>query len=306
MRLAVSNLAWPAELGDLAIDRLVTLGVTGVEVAPTRLAPWEDLNPTLAHGYRARLADAGLSISSLQAILYGRSELTLLGDRDAFAALAEHIRTVADLAAALGAEVMVLGAPRNRLRGATPILEAWALGRDRLEALGEIAAASGVVIGIEPVPGHYGGDFLTQWRDVLAMVREVDNPGVAVHLDTGCVALGGDRIEEAIAACRDHLAHFHAAQPDLADFAVPAANHTAAAAALRDVGYPGWVSIEMKEQVGDPLGATETAVRAVQAIYDALPAAAPQRSTPFDLTPTLASPLVTATAAMQVGETNRA
>lgn len=203
----------------------------------------------------------------MQAILYGRPELRLLGDGASFSAIADHFRLLAELGAALGAGVMVLGAPRNRLRGDLATAEAWVLGRDRLRVLGAIVAAEGLTIGIEPVPAHYGGDFLTHWRDVLTMVRDVDHTAVGVHLDTGCVALGGDRIEEAVAEAADSLVHFHAAQPDLADFSVPADNHAAAAGALRAVAYDRWLSIEMREQPADPIAAVETAVGKVMAIY---------------------------------------
>ncbi len=267
MRLAVSNLAWPTAQDAAAFARLAALGVAGVEVAPTRLAPWEALEAGMLAAWRARLADAGLAVSSLQAILFGRAEPQLLGDATAFAALAAHVARVSDIAAALGAGVMVFGSPRNRLRGTLAEDAAWALAQERLHHLAALAANAGVVLGIEPVPPIYGADFLTGWREVLRMVQQVDHPGVRVHLDTGCVALNGDAIAEAVAASAGWLAHFHAAQPQLGGFDPPAANHAEAAAALHAAGYAGWLAIEMREPAEAPLAAVETAVRAVRQIY---------------------------------------
>ena len=99
------------------------------------------------------------------------------------------------------------------------------------------------------------------------MVRDIDHPGVRVHLDTGCVALGGDSIEVAIAESKGLLVHFHAAQPQLGDFRNPLPNHGTAAAALRAIGYNRWISIEMREQSKNPVGAAENAIRAVHEIY---------------------------------------
>jgi len=267
MRLAVSNLAWPAAAEEAAFGRLAALGVAGVEVAPTRLAPWKELTPAILTDYRTRLEREGLRVSSLQAILFGCDDLQLLSEAGSFTGLCEHIRRVADIAALLGARVLVFGAPRNRRRGDMPEAEAWRLGRDRLRALGEIAAARNTVIGIEPVPAFYGGDFLASWQDVLRMVRELDHPGIRVHLDTGCVGLGGGSIGDAIDASIEWLIHFHAAQPGLAGFAEPAANHAEAGTALRAAAYDNWLAIEMREQEGDALGATETAVHAVLRLY---------------------------------------
>jgi sugar phosphate isomerase/epimerase len=268
MRLTVSNLAWPADQEDAAFARLARLGVKGVEVAPTRLAAWDALPDSLLTRYRERLRDEGLAVSSLQAILFGRPELRLFDEPAGFAGLLDHMRHVSAIAATLGAGVLVFGSPRNRSAGALPLEDAWPAARDRFRLLGEIAAASGAVIGIEPVPAVYGGDFLTSWRDVLRMVREVDHPGVRVHLDTGCVALGGDVIGEAVRTAREWITHFHAAEPQLGDFAAPVANHAEAAAALREIGYQRWLSIEMREQPNAPLDAVATAVRFVSDLYD--------------------------------------
>jgi sugar phosphate isomerase/epimerase len=268
MRLAMSNLAWPADQEAAAFVLLAQLGVQGVEVAPTRLAPWDALPERLLTDYRARLEAQGLVASSLQAILFGRTDLQLLGEGAAFNGLLDHMRHVAAIAATLGAGVLVFGSPRNRLVGAISPDTAWPLARDRFRQLGEITWAAGVVIGIEPVPAVYGGDFLTGWRDVLKMVQDVNHPGVRVHLDTGCVALGGDAIGEAIREASAWLAHFHAAQPQLADFAAPAPNHAEAADALKAVNYGRWLSIEMREPPTSPLHSVRAAAEFVSATYD--------------------------------------
>jgi sugar phosphate isomerase/epimerase len=273
MRLAVSNLAWPADQENLALALLARLGVQGVEVAPTRLAAWDALPASLLTHYRARLEGDGLVVSSLQAILFGRTDLQLLGEGAAFNGLLEHIRRVAEIATTLGAGVLVFGSPRNRLTGGLLTSEAWCLARDRLRLLGEIAASTGVIIGIEPVPAAYGGEFLGSWRNVLQMVEEVDHVGIRVHLDTACVALGGDAIGVAIHCCHAWLAHFHASQPQLADFSDPAPNHAEAAEALRDIAYGRWLSIEMREQSDAPMAAISTAARFIRDAYRLAPPA---------------------------------
>ncbi len=267
MRLAISNLAWPSALDEVVFERLARLGVSGVEVAPTRLGAWDTLSHSLLADYRARIEAAGLVVSSLQAVLFGRPEFQLLGKGAPFEELREHMRNVAEIGAMLGAGVLVFGAPRNRLLGGMELESAWQCARERLHALGEITFPAGVTIGIEPVPAAYGGEFLTSWSDVLRMVTDVNHPGVRVHLDTGCVALGGGLIDEAIMASQGMLTHFHAAQPQLGDFADPLPNHGPAAAALHDVGYNRWISIEMREQQEEPLREAERAVRVVREIY---------------------------------------
>lgn len=256
--IAVSNLAWPLAQEAAAFGLLAANGVTGVEMAPTRLAPWDDLTGPLLADYRQRINDAGLVVSSLQAILFGRPELQLLDDDPA--PLAVHFSAVVRVATALGARVLVFGAPRNRLCGTLAGEAALARARRRLAALGAIAADAGVVIGIEPIPAAYKGEFLTTWQEVRAMVQAVAHPGVGVLLDTACVLLGGGAIDEAIAACAPVLCHFHVAEPALATFEQPIADHSAAAAALTAAGYDGWRSVEMREPPADPLASLSKAI----------------------------------------------
>jgi sugar phosphate isomerase/epimerase len=259
MRLAVSNLAIPISVTTADLEGLRALGVDGLEVAPTRLAPWDDWSPSRLADYRMRLADADLLVSSLQAILFGTEGLHLLGGEAAFEAMLAHVRRVAEIGSALRARIGVFGSPRNRLRGELPAEVAWELARTRFARMADAVAEFGFTLGLEPVPPAYGGDFLTVADDVIRMVAEVGHPGLRVHLDTGCVLLGGDAIDAAVMAAGNLLSHFHIAEPKLGPFHAPACPHATAAAALRDIAYDGWVAVEMLEQKESPLEAVRKA-----------------------------------------------
>lgn len=265
-RLGVSNLAWAPGETAAALGLLARLGAEGVEAAPTRIADWDRLDAAAARSYRAEVEDAGLRVCSLQAILFGRPDVQLLADATAFEALAEHMRQVAEVAEALGAGVAVLGAPRNRTRGALPPAAAEALAAERLRVLGGIAAPAGLVIGLEPVPARYGADFMVRAAEVRRVVAAADHPAVRTHLDCACVSLGGDDIGTEVAATGAGLAHYHAAEPDIGPFDAPAPMHGEAAAALDGIGYGGWVVVEMREQPSG-LQAVERAVRFAAQTY---------------------------------------
>ncbi len=267
MRLAVSNLAWGPELQAPALDLLAQMGVDGVEVAPTRIAGWNDITPALLRRFRDDLAAAGLRASSLQAIFFGRPDAQLLGDAAAFARMCEHTRRVSEIALELGAAVAVFGAPRNRARGDMPAEQAFSLAVERLRALGDITAPAGLTLGMEPVPAHYHGDFLMRAGETMDIVRAADHPAIRLHLDSGCVMLGGDSIATAIEQGAALLAHMHMAEPDLAGFTAPRADHAGASEALRAIGYDGWLAIEMREAPGAALQEVATAIRFARATY---------------------------------------
>ena len=246
-QIGVSNLAWPAHAEPVILERIAAHGGAGVEVAPTRIAPWEELTPARLEAYRRRCANAGLCISSLQAIFYQRPDAALLGDAQGFAAMCEHLSQVAGIAYALGAKVAVFGAPKNRLRGPLAPERAMQRGAERLRILGDLAASGGLTLGLEPVPLIYGADFLNHASDVVEIVTLAAHPNVRAHLDTACVTLAGDDVSGAIAAAAPLLVHYHMAEPQLGAFTSPVCDHTAAGDALREAGYAGWVVIEMRE-----------------------------------------------------------
>ncbi len=81
-----------------------------------------------------------------------------------------------------------------------------------------IAAAGGLAFGLEPVPPVYGADFLNHAAEMIELVRRTGHPAIRAHLDTACVALGGDDPAAAIRAAAPMLAHYHMAEPDLGPF----------------------------------------------------------------------------------------
>lgn len=260
MKISISNLAFPVDQKEIAYERLSRAGAVGIEIAPSRVQPWEQLSSRAGADERRRLQAHGLEPSSLQAIFYGRPELQLLGDLAAFNEMRDHVVRLGEYANALGVNVAVFGAPRHRNRGGLELTAAFALGAERLTLLGESLEGSGLALGMEPIPARYNGDFLQGYGEVIEIVEYIDHPNIGLHLDTGCVLLNNDNIEDAIFAGSDRLIHFQAAEPDLGNFDTIVADHSGAGIALRSVGYDRWVAIEMLEQGEGDIAAAERAV----------------------------------------------
>ena len=81
MRLAISNIAWPAGADAAAAPLLRAHGVEGVELALTKIWP-EPLDAPAAEvrAYRDGWEKQGLRIAALQALLFGKPHLTLFSD----------------------------------------------------------------------------------------------------------------------------------------------------------------------------------------------------------------------------------
>lgn len=244
MKLGVSNLAWHPEVEADALALLAARGATGVEVAPTRIAPWNGLTPSRLATFRNSCNAEGLVIPSLQAIFFDRPGAQLLWDHASFIDMCEHLHRVGEIAESLGARVAVFGAPRNRTRGGA---DATQLAIGRLRVLGDIAREHAMTIGMEPVPAQYGNDFAVHAHSLVDLLKVVGHPNVRFHMDSACVKLSGDNPAEAILDAADLLVHYHASEPDLGSFNTPICDHANCAKALREAEFDGWVVIEMRQ-----------------------------------------------------------
>lgn len=264
LRLAVSNLAWDPDHDDEIADVVRSEHITGIEIAPTkwRARPLEATAADVA-AYRRAWADRGLRIVSLQSLLFGRPDLRLFGGDTVRRAMLDYMRGMVDLAAALGAGVLVFGSPKNRLRGELPLMDAMALARDFLGELGDHATTLGTAVCIEANPPEYGGDFITTTAEAVDLCRAIDHPGIRVNADLGGMTLSGEDVEQSLVSAAPYLGHVHASEPQLAELGA-AANHAAAGSALRKLGYGRWVSIEMRSSGVD---AVERAAALANRLY---------------------------------------
>lgn len=265
-KLAISNIAWTGN-NEKVFEYLASLGVQGIEVAPGKVVGgWDDLDSQAMKEYRQLCDSFGLKVPSFQAFLFGKPDLQLLGDESSFRSLIEHMKYVAELAEVAGAQVLVFGAPKNRLLMDNSCSDANKLAIERLGILAEVCWQHKVSIGLEAVPEIYGGEFITSYTESAALVNEVSHPGLVFHLDTGCTYLNGDSIGKAIVETANLIRHFHISQPQLSDFSNPEEYHEEASKAFSNFSYEYWKCIEMRES-GNVLENIEIAVSYVQDCY---------------------------------------
>lgn len=260
MPLAISNLLWAKEeKEDDFLRAAKAYGVSGIEVAPGRIAPWEEMDDRKVAAYRQKVNDAGLLIPSMQAIFFGCQGMGLLGDTDSFTRMAEHLRRVAGVAQALGAGVLVFGAPKNRLRGKLSEEEAFLLAAERLSLVAQDMTKENVRLVIEAVPAVFGGDFIHTTQEAAQLVRKVGHDAIRLHLDSAAMITAQERPENILRAHADSLAHVHASVPGMGVLTPFGAVGRALDLCLAENAYKGWISIEVMPQE-DPLPCLKTSI----------------------------------------------
>jgi D-psicose/D-tagatose/L-ribulose 3-epimerase len=264
-RLAASNIAWEPQDNETVAALLRDAGFGGVEIAPT--IRWDaplDAPPSEVADYRAWWESRRLRIVAMQALLYGRDDLRLFGTDGQRRALLDYLDGMAALGASLGASVLVFGSPKNRQRGEMPIEEALEIAVDFFRQAATAMESRNVRLAIEANPAEYDCDFINTTAEALALVERVNRRGVAVQGDMGAITAAADSAGPTIRKIGSLLAHFHASEPALAETGSGKSDHSAAARALGEIGYQGWISIEMKRA---GVASVTRAIRNVRAVY---------------------------------------
>ena len=257
MKLAVSNIAWPATDRDAAYRLLARHGIVGLEIAPKLLfAESEDaFAPSPDEAARAldALGSAGLQLVSMQSLLFGAEGAALFGDQASRDRLIEATTRAIRLAGRFDIPNLVFGSPRQRdIPPDMAPAAAEAIALEVFHRLGDEAAKAGARLGLEPNPAAYGTNFLNRFEETEAFVRRLDHPAVRLILDGGALIMNDEMavLEDMTPDRAAPISHVHISEPQLAP--APADPQTASQilGAMSAAGYGGWFSIEMKAPAG--------------------------------------------------------
>jgi sugar phosphate isomerase/epimerase len=228
------------------------LGYTGVEIAPFTLAPGAepfDLRRVAAERIvevRTMAEDAGLEIVGLHWLL-AKTEGYYLTNPDPTVRrrTADYLRLLAEVCADLGGTILVLGSPKQRnLLPGVSYDDAKAYATEVLHAAVPACAQFGVTIGLEPL-GPAEGDFLLNAKAGIRLAEMVASPHCRLHLDVKAMSSEGQPIENIIRDSREWLVHFHANDPNLLGPGMGEVDFRPIFAALKEINYSGWVSVEV-------------------------------------------------------------
>lgn len=271
MKLAISNIGWHRAENEAVAERMHAHGFAGVELAPGLcfMDPEGATDAEIA-AVRAFWETRGISVVALQGLLFGHPELTIFASREHREATRAYLEKIIRLGAGLGAQALVFGAPHNRQRGSLPLEEALPIAVEFFRWLGNIAAAAGTCLCIEPNPSSYGADFIVGAPEALELVQAVGSPGFKLHLDTACAQLAGEDFPERIRKSAGYVRHVHLSEPELAPVR-DSEMLRQSASALREINYSRWASIEMRAlpPPANNLERVEAALAAVRAAFDA-------------------------------------
>jgi sugar phosphate isomerase/epimerase len=122
---------------------------------------------------------------------------------------------------------------------------------DFFTELAAVASDHGTCLCIEANAPEYGCDFVTNLREAVDLVTCVGCSGFGLHVDAGVMTMNGEGGDELFHAVLPHMRHFHISEPFLGTITAGQTDHPLLGRQLREAGFSGWKSIEMRSGLGE-------------------------------------------------------
>jgi sugar phosphate isomerase/epimerase len=221
-----------------SIRQAAALGFAGVEIFPP--GP-EAIN---VGAVRQLLSDSGLALAAMgTGAGWLRQKLSLAsGDFEVRRRAEAFIRSIVDVAGALGAPA-IIGSMQGRWGDAVDRQSALGYLSEALNRLGEYAKTLRVSLLYEPV-NRYETNIITSVTESVSHVRALATDGVKLLADLFHMNIEETNIADALRAAKGYLGHVHFVDSNRRPAGMGHIDYTPIAAALREIGFDGFLSAE--------------------------------------------------------------
>ncbi len=267
-RFALSNIALTAFDHIPELTTVTELGITRLEVAPSRVweDTWHDLTPAMVTSYRRDVEAAGLEILGLHSLLFDQKDMGLFADTEGRARVLDFMTHLSAVCRDLGGHTLIWGA--GRWRHGRTLVDANAYAIDFFQDLDARVRDHGTCFCFEPL-GPKDSDFLNSVIDAKDLVEALAVPSVGLQLDAKGIVENGEMTAEIAEIAKPYLKHVHVNEPGLGILGTTGEiDHAAFAAILNGIGYDGFISIEQRMvDPTDALGPVRQSAAYLTSVY---------------------------------------
>lgn len=221
-------------------------GYDGLEIAPFTISgSVEDVGPDLRRRLRQTAARHKLEIAGLHWLL-AKPEGLHLNSPDAAtrARTAQYLKAEVEFCRDVGGRIVVVGSPKQRtVPPGQTYEEVWVRSVELFKDLASHAAARGVCLCVEPLASTET-NFICTAAEGRRLVEAVGHASFRMVLDVKAMCTEEEPIPDIIRKSAPYLRHFHANDENRRGPGFGDTDFRPIAAALRQVGYEGYVSVE--------------------------------------------------------------
>jgi D-psicose/D-tagatose/L-ribulose 3-epimerase len=273
LRLAICSETFAGLGFSEAAKAASAIGYQGIEIQPDHLAADPAKLSSAERRAVRQLLDANkLSFVGLHAFLKAPAGLHLAAPDatlrkkswDVFAAMIDLAADLADTNSGARRPILALGSSKQRMAeaGLTPA-EATSRLRDGLAALAPHAESRKVSVLIEPLAPHLC-NVVNSIGEAMTIVRSIGSPAIQTMFDSHNTSAETESAAALLKRYRASIGHVHlnemdGKRPGLGNYAF-----TEVLRALRELNYPGWISIEVFDFKPDGESVAREAFRYLQ------------------------------------------
>lgn len=230
---------------------LVETGYQGVEIAPFTIAPNVNDVPADERRKIAALARAHhLEVIGLHWLLRGPEGMYITHpDAEVRARTTAYLQELMRFCADVDGRILVFGSPfqRNLMPGVSrEQARAWLI--DAFAAALPVAQERGVTVCLEPLPPPES-NFIVTTADAIDIIDTINHPNLRLILDVksmcGEQTITGTPVPDIIRRVAPYVAHVQANDANMGYPGSGDVDFVPIFRALRDVGYDGFVSVEV-------------------------------------------------------------
>lgn len=242
---------WPHER---VCEFVASVGYTGLEIAPFTLASRiTDVSAERRSELRRQAEQAGLQILGLHWLLAKTEGFMLTSPEESIRqATAEYLVQLTRACRDLGGDILVLGSPMQRkIPPGYSRQQAEDFAIDTLQRVLPELERQRVDLCFEPL-APTETDFVQTAAEGRALLRRLNHPHAKLHLDVKAMSSEAKPVPQIIRENADITRHFHANDPNLRGPGFGETDFRPIFQALSEVGYLGWISVEVFDYLPDP------------------------------------------------------
>ena len=240
MKYGLNLLLWTAEVTDAHANLLQQIKGWGYDGAELPIFSGDE---ALGRTLGKLCDDAGLARTAVTVCTPEANPIS--PDAAVRAAALDHLRSILDCCAAAGVET-VCGPVHSALgefSGAGRTEEEWKRAVEVLSAAAEHAQSVGVTIAVEAI-NRFECYFANAQTDAADFAAAVHRPALGCMYDTFHANIEEKDPAAAIRRCKDQLRHVHISENDRSTPGEGQVRWDETFAALKEIGYDGWLTIE--------------------------------------------------------------